>query len=177
MPLIRTNDGYSSYRFTGLDKRSLPKFFGADGPLLWDIQFVNFLKQFPAVWRFFCEVQWREELGEILLSKHEPKRVGFDADLQPVSEVRDLLAQSVPWPWDSEESRQELATEHARFCAAWEDVRHLARTKRGEWDPLYLRFAQNFSLPQLSEKGCFLRYTNGDGSFRLFVVWGINFTV
>ena len=176
MPLVRTNDSCSSYRYTGLNKRSLPKLFGADGPLLWDMQFVRFLKQFPAVWHYFCEVQWREEPGEIFLSKHESKKVGFDDDLKPVLEVRDLLAQSVPWSQDSEELRQSLADEHARFCAAWEDVRNLARTKRREWDPIYLHFALNFSLPQLSEKGCFLRYTNGDGSFRLFVVWGVNYT-
>lgn len=175
MKLVHTNDSLSSYCVTGLDKRSLPKLFGADGPLLWDMQFVRFLKQFPAVWRFFCEVQWREDTGELLLSKYEQKKVGFDDKMDPILDLRDLLAQSIPWPQDVEESRKSLADAYDHFCAEWHGLRTLAATKKREWDPLYVQFALHFSLPQLTEKDCFLRYTNGDGSFRLFVVWGINY--
>lgn len=173
MPLVRTDDRYGAYRYTGLDKRRLPKLFGADGPLLWDIQFVQFLKQFPEVWRYFCDVQWREASGELLLAKREAKKVRFDADLKPVVEARDLLLQAIPWPWEPEASRKALEDAHATFCTVWEAFRTLAGTKKKEWESLYIHFAHNFRIPQLDDKDCFLRYTNGDGSFRLIMVWGV----
>ena len=174
MKLIHTNDSCSSYRVTGLDKRSFPKRVGADGPLLWDMQFVNSLKKFP-VWDFFCDVKWQEDTGELLLSKIEKKRVGFDYKMDPVLKVRDLLAQSIPWPRDVEESRNSLKDAYDQFCKEWDRFRTKV-TENEKSEEHFTLFASTFRLPQLTEKDkdCFFRYTNGDGSFRLFVVWGIN---